>query len=73
MIKYPVGEKQSPCKAGSELTDLSARLLLVCYRLLIFLVQQAHLADVFSQGTGMGRPRHRGAMQSSLAYNARGS
>ena len=43
-------------------TDLSARLL-------IFLVQQSQLVDVFSQGRGMGD--HRGAMLSSLAHTAR--
>ena len=47
-----------PC---SKLTDLSARLLLVLHRLLILLVQQAQLVDVFSHGRGIGRPCHKGA------------
>ncbi len=43
------------------MTDLSARLLLVLDRLLIFLFHQAQPVDVLSQGRGVGGPRHNGA------------
>lgn len=54
-----MGDIDAPCNAGSELTDLSAELLLVFHRLFIFL-QQAQLVDV-SQGRGVGGPFHKGA------------
>lgn len=56
-----MASKDLPCNASSTLTDLSARLLLVLHRLLILLVQQAQLVDVFSHGRGIGGPCHKGA------------